>query len=1330
MLRRNNVTLVVGAMVALALCAGSVMSVDWPQWRYDAAHTAISPETLPAGLTLQWVREYPAPEAAWDAQKEVYCYGGQGERVQQKCSYDIAYQPVVAGNTVVFGSPNNDRVTALDLVSGEELWHFYADGPVRLAPVAKDGHVIFGADDGVLYCLDITNGSVAWKFGAELGSRKVLGNDRLISMWPVRGAPVLDGDIMYFGVGIYAFEGAVVYAVDVSNVTSPVLVWKNSKDYMKYTVQPHSRSDGYNGIAPQGYLCVAQDDKLLVPNGRARPACLNTNDGSLEFFRLWRGWSVSKNTGGYHVVAAGDRFYCRDTEFDLANGDQTSNPGQWYPGAIPAQYDEWTLQIEAGGKVYSAVENLWEEDRLGNRSGNFHLTGDGLSATVDGMPYGLLAANDHLLATTVTGKIYCYGEGEPEGGATTWEYDPIAPNPGNQWENTARQILSGAGYEDGSNGVCVVAGLRNGRLAAALAMESDITVVAFEENGALVDKIRADLDECGLYGRKVHIINEHFMDAECPPHMAHVITSELRHPARDYAMTSGDSGDRQKRHEAFVKEVFEVLRPYGGTAAMRMAPGLAGGWLDGVPNAEIGRSRGYTLISKVGKLPGSDDWTHQFCDASQSNASGDELVKLPLGVLWFGGSRDNTNDEILPRHGHGPSPQVVGGRYYVEGRDVLRCVDAYTGRVLWEKTISNLGQFSDYTDHQSGQIGIGDNYIATEEAVYVLGTHLDNDWPTECLVLNPATGAEINTYTLPNQAGWGMIAVCEDYLIAAGNPLIQDDHGYDNDGNPFPQGSGWIYQDSDPLVGVGGMGTFNGTTSENLYVLSRGTGQVMWQKEADYGFFHNSVVAGNGKLFAIDRKNWDESMTIEERMEMDESGVPHKSSGSAPESGVDHSLDKDAVLYALRLADGSSIWEKSEDVFGTWLAYSKQHDKLVECYRGNRDYLEEDDPMTRMAVHEGATGDLVWAKIDEEGWSYEGGPVMLLDEAIVCQEGYTMDAVNLLTGEKYQYSDPLTGNPREFHAYTRYGCGHKVACPNAIFYRSGSAGYFDLKNMSGAGNFGGFKTACTINMMPANGLLVCPEYTKTCGCSYQVQTSCALVHMPETEVWTNNRAIGLDYQAEGGRLRDVGFNFGAPGDRVDEAIGLMWMDYPQGEYAATLRDEVGSYGDDGPYYPEWKYDFRFFGVPVDVTVDGTPEYFRMHSAEVSGGTGDWVAASGVQGASAITIDMVGDAHEYVWDEASESYSWNVTPVSAPAASYDVYLVFVEPDEDAQPGDRVFSVSVEGVSTGAIDVAAEAGVKKVLLKQLRNVVVDDALDIQLNASEGASILCGIGLKCKE
>ena len=67
----------------------------------------------------------------------------------------------------------------------------------------------------------------------------------------------------------------------------------------------------------------------------------------------------------------------------------------------------------------------------------------------------------------------------------------------------------------------------------------------------------------------------------------------------------------------------------------------------------------------------------------------------PLGLLWFGGS---SNLDVLPRHGHGPPEQVIGGRLFIEGMNSLNCRDVYTGRVLWKRDFPDLRTFDIYYD--------------------------------------------------------------------------------------------------------------------------------------------------------------------------------------------------------------------------------------------------------------------------------------------------------------------------------------------------------------------------------------------------------------------------------------------------------------------------------------------------------------------------------------------------------------------------------------------------------------------------------------------------------
>jgi hypothetical protein len=177
-----------------------------------------------------------------------------------------------------------------------------------------------------------------------------------------------------------------------------------------------------------------------------------------------------------------------------------------------------------------------------------------------------------------------------------------------------------------------------------------------------VAALRRRLDEAGLYGRRVHVVAGDPAEMRFPPYLASRIEVEA----------IGDEAG------ALAQKAFASLRPYGGEALIRGTAAVldaiakeAGKW----PGAKVEPGPGTIRLIREGALQGSAAWTHHYGDVANSVVSADELVKPPLGLLWFGGP---SNDDILPRHGHGPSPQVVGGRLFIEGPDALRAVDVYT----------------------------------------------------------------------------------------------------------------------------------------------------------------------------------------------------------------------------------------------------------------------------------------------------------------------------------------------------------------------------------------------------------------------------------------------------------------------------------------------------------------------------------------------------------------------------------------------------------------------------------------------------------------------------
>jgi hypothetical protein len=318
-----------------------------------------------------------------------------------------------------------------------------------------------------------------------------------------------------------------------------------------------------------------------------------------------------------------------------------------------------------------------------------------------------------------------------------------------------------------------------------------------------------------------------------------------------------------------------------------------------------------------------------------------------------------------------------------------------------------------------------------------------------------------------------------------------------------------------------------------------------------------------------------------------------------------------------------------------------------------------------MRAYRGDTGQVLWEDRTLVG------PAMLHGDIIIRDKG----ATDLLTGAPWKKPDPLTGEPVEWTWARNYGCNTPSCAQHLMTFRSGAAGYCDLDSDAGTGNFGGIRSGCTNNLVVAGGIISSPDYTRTCTCSYQNQTSLALVPMADAEMWTSSGKRNWF-----GPVRRLGLNFGAPGDRRADD-GTLWLEYPSvGGNSPVVQVKVG-------------------GAGID--------YFRRHSSAVQGGV-PWIAASGVKGLDRVTITL-GPSYER-------------------QRPYTVRLHFAEP-ESAQPGERVFDVLLQGKKAlEDLDIAKETGGSyRGLIKEVRGVLVTGELDVRFAQAPGSQrrpLICGI------
>ena len=1153
-------------LFCLTLCADAN---DWPQWRFGPGRGAVSPHALPAELHLQWTRQLPKAAPAWPAS-------------QTKLQFDLAPEPVAADGKLFVPSSANDTLTAYDTKTGKELWRFFAEAPIRFAPVATKGRVWFGSDDGHLYCLNAADGSLRWKFNGGPAKRWVIGNERLTSTWPSRGGPVYRDGKIWFTASIWPFMGIFIHCLDAETGR---VIWTNSGDGMNYTVQPHG-APSFATAAPQGHLVLA-GNHLIVPGGRSTPAVYNADTGKLRHFKY------DKRRGHYRVMAAGDYYFVDGGRYQNTSGESLDSIRPQLVGpdfVLTANGAKLTVETLAGKllrkevtdrKGKKTVQTEFNTDRVWSgelpdgfsrvflqADQQFVAGGKGAigffdiadlkrgkakptaQANLKGEPWTVLAADDRLFVITLDGQLHCFGSEQ-----TKPQHHPIPPraklpmNPAKaaKVKGWLRSPMNGAGHG-------LLLGGTDVGVIHELLRQTTLRLTVVEADAAKAASLRELLRVAGVYGERVtvhHLANP--LAFAAPPHFANlvVVNGKL---ARNFT-------------DASLKNLFQAVRPYGGVLCMENAPAaLLKTKIEGAGIQWGGNDA--VRITRAGALPGAADWSHQYGDAGQSVVSKDQRVKAPLGLLWFGGP---PNDKILPRHGHGPSPQVAGGRLFIEGADIIRAVDAYTGRLLWERELKGVGEYYNITGHFPGAGEIGSNYVSLPDAVYVV-------YGKTILELDAATGKTRREFKPPSgAANFGWLSVWGNFLVTAAAPVAILP----------PKG-----QKELPGTKVEQLLARYASGSRILAVFDRTTGKQLWTRKAQFNFRHNNIAVGSGKVFAID------SLTDAKIKALARRGI---------------ALPGKPALFALDIKTGTITWQTDKKIFGTFLNYSTAHDLLLQAGSAYRDRAG-DEIGKGMTALRGRDGAVLWENRDD---SYSG-PCLLMKDRI------------LTNGNGGFALDIKTGQPTGWKYKRNYGCNTAIGSEHLLTFRSGAAGFYDLTNDGGTGNWGGFRSSCTANLIPANGILNAPDYTRTCSCAYQMQTSLALIHMPELEYWT------FGATAKPGQLA---INLGAPGDRR-APDGKLWVEHPN----------VGGSSADAPVTLE--------------PANATP--FRLHSSTIKGDGLKWVAASGLRGVKSVKLKL------------------------EKKGAYRLRLHFLEPD-GLPARARQFDIVINGQTVQRqFDIAATAG----------------------------------------
>jgi outer membrane protein assembly factor BamB len=145
----------------------SASNEDWPAYRRGPRRSGSTPATVPDELEERWQAELSCPVTA----------------------------PVIADGRLLVAETDRHTVRALDADTGEPLWQFTAGGRVDSPPTVHAGLVLFGAADGRVYCLRLSDGREVWRFTAAPRKRRITAFGQVESAWPAHGSVLVQQDV-------------------------------------------------------------------------------------------------------------------------------------------------------------------------------------------------------------------------------------------------------------------------------------------------------------------------------------------------------------------------------------------------------------------------------------------------------------------------------------------------------------------------------------------------------------------------------------------------------------------------------------------------------------------------------------------------------------------------------------------------------------------------------------------------------------------------------------------------------------------------------------------------------------------------------------------------------------------------------------------------------------------------------------------------------------------------------------------------------------------------------------------------------------------------------
>jgi SAM-dependent methyltransferase len=599
------------------------------------------------------------------------------------------------------------------------------------------------------------------------------------------------------------------------------------------------------------------------------------------------------------------------------------------------------------------------------------------------------------------------------------------------YAQAADQIVSETGI---TNGMCLVYGCGEGRLAFELAKRTNLIIVGVDEDANKVRTARQKLLQANVYGARVTVSEVASLNSlPYSKYLFNLIVS-------DRLISDGAFGGDDT-------EMYRVLRPGGGIAYLGQPTGCS----PAITETDINQwfddsSITYTIESSNGlwarvdrpDVPGAGWWNHQYGGPENNGNSNDNLEGATqtsdMELQWIGWPGA---DAKIDRQGRAQGPVARNGRLIFRGFNRLIGMDSYNGSIYWSLEIPQLMRLNIPRD--SGWLCIDDDYV------YV-------SVKDDCWVLDANSGIRTLTHKL-NDPGkdWGCVFRYGDKLYGSA-----------------------VLEDSFYTVWWGATGWYDSTSGSETYQIcskylfaNNESGSRVWTYDSidgDTGVIINSTVClGGGRIYFVECRD---------------GAVEGYGSGRMSLS----QLWNDLHLVALDADTGSKLWEKDLKsgsggdpvvVGGTVVFYLS--------YANENLFLGSSDSSYHLYAY----------KVNDSAGTYNWKQEFIWSSN---NHGHHMDRPVVIGANVYlnKYGYDISTGVQVTSGAPSGSCGIVAGTADGLLYRSSNIAMWDATSGSSS-SWSSIRTNCWINVIGSGGMVLAPEGGGGCDCYGWFHTSAAFV---------------------------------------------------------------------------------------------------------------------------------------------------------------------------------------------------------------------------------------------